>query len=235
MATYNGGQFIASQLRSILSQLSPEDEVVISDDSSTDDTLAIIESFSDDRIRLFKNQTFCSPIYNFEHALKQSRGDIIFLSDQDDEWVEGWVEAALATLRVVSLVVCEISFIDAEGSPLMLPDATTYKGNRRSGVLHNLYRNDYMGCSCAFRRNVLEAALPFPAKLPWHDWWIGLVADAFFKTRFIRSRFIRHRRHGGNASATGGKSNSTSYDKILMRWRIATALAWRLASKRRAE
>ena len=84
MATYNGEKYIEEQLKSILSQLGENDEVIVSDDSSTDNTLAIVESFNDVRIKIFPNNKFHSPIFNFENALKQATGDYIFLSDQDD-------------------------------------------------------------------------------------------------------------------------------------------------------
>ena len=192
MATYNGERFISQQLQTILSQLLPDDEIIISDDSSTDKTLEIIKDINDSRIRLFRGQTFRSPTYNFEHALKQANGEIIFLSDQDDEWIDGWVETALSALRDVSLVVCDADVIDAEGRVRPPSEAKIYRGGtRRSGVIQNLYRNGYIGCCCAFRREVLGVALPFPAKLPWHDWWIGMVADVFFSTRFLSEKKIQ--------------------------------------------
>jgi glycosyltransferase involved in cell wall biosynthesis len=225
IASYNGEKFISRQLETILPQLMPEDEVIVSDDSSNDRTLELIRSFGDSRIRIFDGQTFRSPIYNFEHALKQANGEVIFLSDQDDEWVEGWVERALSALRDVSLVVCDADVIDVEGKVQPPFEATIYNGGaRKRGILQNLYRNGYIGCCCAFRREVLEVALPFPTKLPWHDWWIGLVADAFFSTEFILDRKIRYRRHGGNFSSTGESSNSTLTEKFLMRWNLSFAL-----------
>jgi glycosyltransferase involved in cell wall biosynthesis len=227
MATYNGERFVARQLQTILSQLESDDEVVISDDSSTDSTLKVIESFGDSRIRLFAGQSFRSPIYNFENALKQSRGDVIFLSDQDDEWIEGWVETALAELRNVNLVVCDTYMIDAEGRSLGRHVDSARNGIRRPGLFHNLYHNGYMGCCCAFRREVLKVALPFPARLPWHDWWIGLIAEVFLDTKFIQTKMIRYRRHDSNASPTGEKSKSTLREKISMRWRMTTGLAGR--------
>jgi hypothetical protein len=188
--------------------------------------------FDDKRIRLFDGQTFHSPTYNFEHALKQATGEVIFLSDQDDEWVEGWVETALAELREVSLVVCDAYMIDANGGMRLPSGAKTYwGGERRSGVMQNLLRNGYIGCCCAFRRQVLEVALPFPAKLPWHDWWIGLIADAFFSTRFIQDRKIRYRRHGGNFSPTGEGSTATLTEKIYMRWNVGSALMKRWVAR----
>ena len=232
VATYDGEEFIERQLQTILPQLGPDDEVVVSDDSSTDNTLEVIERIGDSRIRLFPGQTFHSPVYNFENALKQAHGDVIFLSDQDDEWVEGWVEVALVELREVSLVVCDAYVIDADGNPRLHHGGEVYHGMRRPGLLQNLYRNGYIGCCCAFRREVLEVALPFPVRLPWHDWWLGLIADVFFNSRFISSKMIRHRRHDTNASRTGEKSNTTLGKKISMRWHIGTGLARRIIERK---
>ena len=51
MATFNGGLYLRQQIDSILCQLNPGDELIISDDGSTDDTLFIIKSYNDSRIK----------------------------------------------------------------------------------------------------------------------------------------------------------------------------------------
>ena len=91
IATYNGGKTIHTQLASILSQLGENDEVVISDDHSTDNTLDIIRAFNSPIVRIVEGPVKGSPIPNFENALQHSKGDIIFLADQDDKWVENKV------------------------------------------------------------------------------------------------------------------------------------------------
>ena len=52
IATYNGERFIREQIDSILRQLSSDDEIIVSDDESTDDTISIINSIDDKRIRI---------------------------------------------------------------------------------------------------------------------------------------------------------------------------------------
>ena len=102
MATYNGEKFIEGQLDSILSQLDSKDELVISDDSSTDSTINIIKSFKDSRIKLYELQKFQSPIFNFENSLKHSVGDIIVLSDQDDLWESNKIKVIRDSFKEVS-------------------------------------------------------------------------------------------------------------------------------------
>lgn len=79
VATYNGEKYIEEQLRSILIQLRPDDEVIVSDDGSTDRTCAIVESLADPRIRLLHHNGHDFK-QNFVHALQHAQGEYIFLS-----------------------------------------------------------------------------------------------------------------------------------------------------------
>ena len=98
MATYNGEKFIREQIASILPQLNLEDELIISDDNSSDDTVEIIRSFKDARIQLLHHSP-CGVAWNFENALKQAKGEYIFLADQDDVWLPGKVDAVMKEFR----------------------------------------------------------------------------------------------------------------------------------------
>ena len=98
MATCNGSRYIRAQLESILEQLGPEDELIISDDASTDDTLDIVGSYGDPRIIILSGTEFPSPVRNFEQALRHARGGIVVLrggAARDDE-MGGQGGAALA-------------------------------------------------------------------------------------------------------------------------------------------
>lgn len=210
IATYNGENFIREQLDSILLQLNADDELIISDDSSTDNTLDIIQSYQDKRIKLFPNQTFHSPISNFENALKQAKGDFIFLSDQDDIWEANKLEVMISHLSQYSLVVSNCSIVDKNGR--IIREAYFNDKTSKTGVFRNIVHNNYLGCCMAFRKEVLDVALPFPAKIAMHDIWLGLCASFFFSTIFIPDKLIRYRRHGNNASVTAEESNlSWSY------------------------
>ena len=87
IATYNGEKYIKEQLLSILPQLGKKDEVIISDDHSTDNTLDIVKGLNDNRIKIVMNNREKGYTSNFENALSYAIGDYIFLSDQDDIWM----------------------------------------------------------------------------------------------------------------------------------------------------
>ncbi|MHC4583721.1 MAG: glycosyltransferase family 2 protein [Planctomycetota bacterium] len=200
IATYNGQRYIAAQLESILKQLSVNDEVIISDDSSTDNTIDVIKTFNDKRIKLYENNRFHNPALNFENALKETSGDIIFLSDQDDIWLDNKVKVMAKLLHSYDLVVSDCILIDEDETVLN----NSYFKLRRSGpgFIHNIYKNSYLGCCIAFKRHILEKALPFPKAIPMHDMWLGMIVELFGKPYFCREQLVKYRRHSSNLSPT---------------------------------
>ncbi|MDP1725758.1 MAG: glycosyltransferase family 2 protein [Bacteroidota bacterium] len=216
IATYNGEKYIAEQLRTILNQLNSEDEIIISDDSSTDNTIGIINSFNDKRIIIYPNQKFNSPIFNFEHAISKAKNHYIFLSDQDDLWVEGRVESMKQMLSEYDVVVCDHSIIDENGNIILKSYFEIIHAG--PGVIKNLLKSTYFGCCMAFNRRILEIALPFPKHIPMHDIWIALVADLFYRTKFIDFPYTLYRKHSGNTStASELKSNFSFMKKLTFR------------------
>ena len=107
VATYNGEKFIREQIESILCQLSSDDEIIVSDDGSTDGTIVIINCIGDKRIRIIEGPRKHSPTFNFENALKEAKGDYIFLADQDDVWKTNKVEVCMKWLQKYDCVVSD--------------------------------------------------------------------------------------------------------------------------------
>lgn len=219
IATLNGEKYIKRQLSSILSQLSTGDEVIIADDSSTDNTLDVIREFDDSRIRIIEGANRLSPIWNFEKALSKARGDYIYLSDQDDEWLPNKVKVTQLYLQNYDCIVSDNISVRGDGAII---SSSFYKLNKtKSGKFYNLLvKNGYLGCCMAFRRNVLEASLPFPTNIPMHDIWIGNVAAFRFNVKFIPEKLIRFCRHGDNASTTASKSGYGIWSRLLFRWNV---------------
>lgn len=215
MASFNGGRYVAEQLASILCQLSDKDEVIISDDGSTDGTLASIRGISDDRI-----VTISGPqkglVKNFENALNHASGNYIFLSDQDDVWLPGKVERMIKALDFCDLVVSDCKVVDA--SLKIINESFFAIRSSGSGLVKNLYKNSYLGCCMAFKKELLNVALPFPDGIPMHDWWLGLVANLVGKVRFLDEPLLLYRRYGNNATETSQKSTEGFYQQIL--WRL---------------
>ena len=223
MITYNGLAFLPAQVASILDQLADQDELVISDDGSTDGTWDFLADLAqkDPRIHLLRNQGRPGIIGNFDHALQHCRGEIIFLSDQDDLWYPGKVarlSEALSTPPMPWLVQSDATLINAQDQ-VTAPSFYALR-HSRPGFWVNFWRNTYQGCTLAFRRELLEIALPLPASLPMHDMWLGLLAELTGQVRFIPDRLTGYRRHDDNQSALSPRSPGQ-----VLAWRIQLGLA----------
>ena len=194
IATYNGEKYIKEQLLSILPQLGKKDEVIISDDHSTDNTLDIVKGLNDNRIKIVINNREKGYTSNFENALSYAIGDYIFLSDQDDIWMSNKVDYCIAELKEYDLVVSDAILINSKGEKI--DDSFFYKRNVYYTWLGNIFKFGFLGCCMAFKMNVLKKALPFPKKHLYctHDNWIFLVAQSFYKVKISHEKLIRYRR-----------------------------------------
>lgn len=226
MAAYNGEQFIAEQLRSILDQIAIDDEVVLVDDASTDATCRIIENLNDSRIRLTARKSNSGVLLAFEQAIQQAKGEILFLADQDDLWMPDKVATLLDAFRSnpeVDIVVSDASLINRDGA-LIGPSYYAVRGRFQAGILANILRCKYLGCTMAFRAHIRTRILPFPKGADvLHDWWIGTAnSTAGGKTLYISRPLVQYRRHESNA--TGNKRLSFGR-QIRIRWDLCRSLA----------
>ncbi len=212
--TYNGEKYILKQLNSILTQLDVDDEVIISDDSSSDDTINLIKSLNDNRILISENNKFKSPVYNMENALKLAKGDYIFMADQDDIWVGNKVSEMLKYLKNYNLVISNASIID-QNEKIIKNSYFEWKKSGK-GFFKNFAKNSYIGCAMAFDRKILAASLPFPQKLAMHDVWIGLIAEVFGKVYFLENKLILYRRHEANLTYSINRTDENLSDNSLI-------------------
>lgn len=211
IATYNGEKFIKDQLDSIVKQLNEEDEIIISDDSSTDKTSEILKSYAKNnkRIKLFLDQTFRDPIQNFQNALTHANGEYIYLSDQDDIWMDNKIKTVNSYLSKYDLVIHD-SIVTDEALNQLHPSFFSYFGSKK-GILKNVVKSSYYGSCMAFRKNLLTKALPFPkTKEIGHDLWLGLVAELTGNVLFLPEPYLLYRRHSDTFTmrGLGGKKRS---------------------------
>ncbi len=206
MATYNGEKYIKEQLESIISNLLPQDEIIISDDGSTDNTRKVIEKLECKMIKIIdgpKNGVK----KNFENAIKNCSGKYIFLSDQDDIWEKDKVKQVIEVLEEgYDLVVHDAVVINGDNSKVIMPSWFEYR-NSKKGIIKNILKNAYQGACMCFSREMLPLVLPIPNNIYMHDQWIGLIIQMKGKVKFLDSKLLYYRRHEENVSSF--KSDST--------------------------
>jgi len=208
MAAYNGAEFIEAQIQSILPQLAEDDEIVIVDDASIDDTIACAASIPDRRIKLFSHERNEGVAATFEDALRRASGQILFLCDDDDLWAPTKVERVLAEFTKdpeVQIVSTRAALIDDHGARLA-DSRVNRHGRFAAGFWRNVLINHYQGSTMALRASLLGRVLPLPRRKSFlHDVWIGTRNDvAGGKTAYIDEPLLYYRRHEHNASQTHG-------------------------------
>lgn len=216
MAAYNGMGFIAEQIESILQQLNPEDELVISVDPSTDGTEEFLWDWGnkDQRIHIYTGPGQ-GLIANFENAIAKTTGDIIFLSDQDDIWLPGKVQRVSAAMKDpnVLVVLHDARIIDKDKN--VTGSSFFCQRGSKPGFFHNIVKNSYIGCCMSFKAGLKTAALPFPGNIPMHDQWLGLLAERLATVRFIPDILVSYRRHENNVSSDHHSSLAQ-----MLKWRL---------------
>jgi glycosyltransferase involved in cell wall biosynthesis len=217
LCTRNGESYIEAQLESILVQDLLPDEVVLSDDASSDSTVAIgrrvLEEFnrrnpgSSVELLVHENPEALGVTRNFESAISRCSGDIIVLCDQDDVWHSSRLSTAVGMLETSNdeLLFSDACLVGPEGAPqgLKLFDALEITATdlaairSRSAFSIFIKRNLATGATIAFRRSLLGAAQPFPAS--WlHDEWLAIIAAARESISVAEAALIDYRQHGSN-------------------------------------
>lgn len=229
VATYNGAEYIREQLESILAQLSAEDEVIVSDGGSTDKTAEQVAQIKDPRVRwiimpaaptrekgVWKQVELIRR--NFEHALQQAKGEIVFLSDQDDQWLPDKVNKVLAAMNENTMCVVHDAKVTDEGLHVLNPSIMDLFQPcfSRWGVL---WKSPYMGCCMTVRKAVADKALPMPQGVEY-DTWLGCVARSLGEVRFLKEPLLLYRRHEKNASFLANKNTNSITVKLRRRFNI---------------
>ena len=202
MAVYNGGKYLNEQMGSIINQLTNEDELVVSDNMSTDDSRDIILSY----VKLYPNIKIyeCNEqgiLANFENVIKHCDGDYIFLADQDDVWKENKIERVLQVFKETDadLIFHDCEYVDENLVPL---NKTLFKDRRAEpGFNRNLWYNAYQGCCMAFKKELIPLICPIPRNIAMHDQWIGLLIEKTGKSVFLAESLLLYRKHRGSNSS----------------------------------
>jgi glycosyltransferase involved in cell wall biosynthesis len=122
MPTYNGARYVAEALRSVAAAGASDVEVIVVDDGSTDQTLAIVESFADRlALRIATPARTGNWVAGTNHAIGLARGSYLCSLHQDDYWLPGRLErlrAEVARHGDAALIVHPVRFIDAAGRDL---------------------------------------------------------------------------------------------------------------------
>lgn len=213
ICVYNGARYLRTQLESIATQGELPKQVVVVDDGSTDASWDLLQAWAASApfpVRLERNAQNLGVVRNFEKAVRLllSDVDVVFFSDQDDQWYPGKLAAfidAFAGDPQLGLAHSDADLVDPEGRPLDSRLFTALLVTQRerddvaAGQAWRAYvrRNLVTGAACACRSSVLKRALPFSDAMI-HDEWISFVASILGPVRMLEEPLMAYRLHGAN-------------------------------------
>lgn len=210
LCTRNGEKFLRTQLSSFVDQTLQADEIIVCDEGSTDQTLAILEQFSDRLpLKIYKNPERLGTYRNFEKAMSLCQGDIIFPADQDDFWVPQKLERVFTYFNLhpeIDAIFTDALLVDEFGQTsgkqlwqsfrFRQKQQQEWKNGKSLEIL--LDGNRVTGCTMGIRKSYFERVSPFPSSLPssfLHDAWLGIMAAAENKIDFIPATYVHYRLH----------------------------------------
>lgn len=210
MCTYNGAPYVREQLDSMAAQTRIPDELIVSDDNSTDETVRIVADFAASvpfPVRLHVNEQNLGSTKNFERAIGLCEGDVIALSDQDDVWLPEKlrrIEDCLLQNPEVGLVFTDAEVVDEHLRPLgyRLWESVGFDNRHRRLVRTGRVLDVLLpgwtvtGATMAFRAGFKNLVLETPTNLALiHDGWIALMIASVADVSFIEEPLIKYRQH----------------------------------------
>ncbi|SDT22695.1 Glycosyltransferase involved in cell wall bisynthesis [Mucilaginibacter mallensis] len=220
MTTYNGEMYLQQQIDSIINQTYSPDEIIVSDDCSTDGTKEILKEYQAKGLIIYlTNNGKNGVVPNFKNAVKHCKKDnFIALADQDDIWLPEKLETALTQLKKIdinipALVFSDLNVIDGDNKTINQSFfKEIVKVDPQFEQLRSLmYSNKVIGCATLFNpcmRNYFDS---MPNDVFMHDYWIALIAFTFGQHVYINQPLIKYRRHNNNVTS----ANDAVYHKFI--------------------
>lgn len=238
LGTFNGEKYLHEQIASIVGQTYPHWLLIIRDDGSRDETVAIIERWlvKDKRIRFLRDQAGnLGAGRNFagllEYAFQQGADYFVF-ADQDDVWKEEKLQLQIDNIHqaesscaadVPILLHSDLQVVD-ENLTLIHSSFMGFQNirhERHDPLKVLVVQNFVTGCTVIMNRRLAEIALPIPNEALMHDWWLALCAAAFGKIYYVPDALVCYRQHGSN------KVGAKGFRKMFYLFTFSYGRLWR--------
>ncbi len=215
MASYNGAKYIGEQLDSIIQQTYTPLEIVIVDDCSKDNTVAIIQEYQQKytNIKLVVNKQNSGVTKTFETAIKLCKGTYIAIADQDDIWELNKIEILVNSIGEHDAVYSNSLLVDASGQSLNKSFTTIMNMQTYYSGAPFLLSNSVPGHTILMKQAFVQKILPFPPKMLF-DLWIGFCAAGNNGIKFIDKTLVKYRQHETNTIGTRDSKNKKQKDTI---------------------
>jgi glycosyltransferase involved in cell wall biosynthesis len=204
---YNYARYLPDCVGSILAQDAPYSfEIILIDDASTDETVRVMESFTDPRISIRKHSTNLGHAKTVEEGLRLARGKYVARIDPDDRYRPGFLSLAIEKLErypEVGAVYGDVAQINQDGKVTVERSDTEHKGQDFKGneLVRLMEKNFICAPSLIARREAWLNALPVPEWLAFNDWYFTLSMARDWEFYYLDEPLADYRVHGENHHA----------------------------------
>lgn len=230
LASYNGEKYISQQIESIIKQTFTNWKLIIRDDGSIDNTIALIKSLSllDDRIELiFDGDKNLGPFGNFyrltEYANLHHKPDYVLYSDQDDFWFDEKIDILLQTIKYHEnkikqkpiLVHSNYQLADQNLNRIFISNnrENVDKMKKQSTFYNIIFQNNIYGCTTIVNKYLIDKSLEDYLICENHDHWMALNASWYGEIFYLNRKLMFYRQHFENV--TGSSLTRKPYYKKI--------------------
>lgn len=192
ISALKGEDYIEEAIRSVLCQLSFEDEIIVSDENPGGATGRVVRRLADEDSRVVYVEGKVGRVENIVNAIRYTNGDKIFICSQSDVWLPDKVKRVNEAFADGADLVMHNAYITDEA--LNIRDYSYFsKHNCRKGLISNIAENSFFGPLMAFDRKMLKFIMPIPKHIPEYDGWIGIICSIFGTVRLVDLPLSYHR------------------------------------------
>ena len=199
VATYNGEKYLTEQLDCLLRQTYPEIEIVIVDDGSKDNTVAIVQQYCSKytNIKLLMNEQNRGVTKTFERGIEHCNGVFVALCDQDDIWELDKIAIMVAEINIEDAVYCNSLLVDSYNVSMGKDFKQVMNLKSYYSGAPFLLSNCIPGHAMLIKTDFVKMCLPFPTHI-YFDRWISFCAAANKGIKYINQQLVRYRQHETN-------------------------------------
>ena len=222
MATYNGERFLRQQLNSLCDQEFKADEIVVSDDHSSDQTIQILEEYNS-ILAYTANHGKRGVISNFKNAASRAKtGNYMAFADQDDLWLSNKLSASMDMLlrsedkSLPCMVYSDPIVINNEDEVSAQSLWTILGFNKYQHKLETiLFGNPAGGCTMLINPELAKYISTIPDDSYMHDAWLTLCAYTFGKAIVMKEQVLLYRQHDSNVTFSNDYKQTSRFKRIL--------------------
>lgn len=199
LSSYNGAEYIADQIDSILAQRGVSVKIMVRDDGSTDKTMEILEQYKQHGITIQAGNNRGAAESFMELIRTADDCEYYAFADQDDIWDFDKLESAVKMLKnythIPAVYSSSTRLVDKD-----LKFMAIHRQHPRTDLGSAMVKNYAAGCTVVFNKKLMNLLKLFsPERVPYHDWWVNVLALAVGGiSLYDEIPHISYRQHGKN-------------------------------------